>query len=632
MPALSLRDRGLAPVAAVTFAAAGACLAWALFFGGGDSDNRLAWIGGAAIVGASLLAAGAFAGRVARPRLAPWASWCVACLVGLVVWQGASIVWSVLPDRSWNYLNRGLVYLAFLALGLFVATLVPRAARATAGGLALLLGLVIAYALLAKGIPSLYPDYGRLARLRSPVGFWNALALVGDFAVVLGLWRAAERRLDGALLVFGGALTVLLAYSRGGILIGVLVGGLWLWRDSRRLEALAALVLGGGAAVAVFGVSLALHGISHDGEPRSVRTHDGWIFLLVVVVAAAVAALVARRLVHVDLAPERRRSATRALLAVVAVACVAGVVAAALQSSDATSASAAGAHCTQGASRFGCGSSDERLDWWSQAWGMFERRPIGGTGAGSFELAHRLRRAEFVRPTTEPHNFALQSLGETGVVGFLLFAGSVVFAALAVRRLLADAAALALALCVLAFLVNALIDIGWDYVAVAAPAFLSLGVLLAEPSAEPAPRRERLWALGALVLGATVVLSLAAPYVSQRKVDQAVVSGNPKLAAQAHSWNPLSLEPLLTQAALEESLGRRLEAFRLYRRATTTQPENPEGWVQLGLFELGDGRNPCAAYRALTRAYELDRYDPAVALDGGPLDQARAHAKRLGCA
>ena len=89
----------------------------------------------------------------------------------------------------------------------------------------MLVACVIAYALLAKGIPSLYPDYGRLARLRSPVGFWNALALLGDFAVVLGLWRAAERRFDGALLVFGGVLTVLLAYSRGGILVGVVAVG-----------------------------------------------------------------------------------------------------------------------------------------------------------------------------------------------------------------------------------------------------------------------------------------------------------------------------------------------------------------------------------------------------------------------
>ena len=111
-----------------------------------------------------------------------------------------------------------------------------------------------------------------------------------------------------------------------------------------------------------------------------------------------------------------------------------------------------------------------------------------------------------------------------------------------------------------------------------------------------------------------------------------MASGNPATAAQAHSWNPLSLDPLLTEAALEQSLGHDGKALALYRQATTTQPENPEGWVELGLFELDGRRNPCAAYSALSRAWHLDRYDPAVAFHGGPLDQARARARKLGCA
>ena len=490
---------------------------------------------------------------------------------------------------------------------------------------------VIAYALLAKGIPSLYPDYGRLARLRSPVGFWNTLALLGDFAVVLGLWRAAERRFDGALLVFGGVLTVLLAYSRGGILVGVVAAAAWLWLDARRLEALAALVVGGGAAVAVFGISLSLHGVSDDGQPHSSRAHDGRLFLLAVVVAALFVLVVARRLARAEVERERRRRATLALFAVVGVACVAGVVVAALNSSGATSASAAGAHCTQGAARFGCGSSDERLDWWGQAWAMFERRPIGGTGAASFVLAHRLRRAEFVRPTTEPHDFALQSLGETGIVGFALFAAAVVLASIAVRRRLGDAAAAALAVCLLAYLGNILIDIGWDYVAVSAPAFLALGVLLAEPGTTSA-RREPVWALGALALGVTACFSLAAPAVARHKVDEAVATANPEVAAQAHSWNPLAVDPLLTEAALEGFDGHPLRALRLYRRATDTQPENPQAWAERGVFELDSLGDPCAAYRSLSRAYALDRYNRAVAFDGGPLDVARARAKRRDCA
>jgi O-Antigen ligase len=631
MPALSLRDRGLAPVAAATFVVSGALLVWALFFGGADSPTRLAWIGGAVVIAAAVLVAAGFAGLVVRPRLGRAGMGCVACLVAFVTWQGASIVWSVLPDNSWDYLNRGLAYVAFLVLGLFVAAIVPRAPRATAAALAVLVACVIAYALLAKGIPSLYPDYGRLARLRSPVGFWNALALLGDFGVVLGLWRASERRFDGALLVFGGVLTVVLAYSRGGILVGVVAVGAWLWLDVRRLEALTALVVGGGAAVAVFGVSLALHGVSDDGQPHSARAHDGRLLLLAVVVAALVVSVVARRLARVEVEREARGRATLALFAVVGVACVAGVVVAVLNSSGATSASAAGAHCTQGAARFGCGSSDERLDWWGQAWAMFERRPIGGTGAASFELAHRLRRAEFVRPTTEPHNFALQSLGETGLVGFALFVGAVVLAAIAVRRRLGDAAAVALALCLLAYVGNILIDIGWDYVAVSAPAFLLLGVLLAEPGTTAA-RREPIWALGALALGVTACLSLAAPSIARHKVDEAIATANPESAAQAHSWNPLAVYPLLTEAALEGFDGRPLNALRLYRQATDTQPENPQAWVERGLFELDSLRDPCGAYRSLSRAYALDRYNRAVALDGGPLDIARARAKKRDCA
>jgi len=631
MPALSLRDRGLAPVAAATLVVASAVLVWALFFGGADSPTRLAWIGGAAVLAASVLAAAGFAGLVVRPRVGRAAAGCIACLAAFVVWQGASIVWSVVPDNSWDYLNRGLAYLAFLVLGLFVAALVPRAPRVTASTLAALVACVIAYAFLAKGIPSLYPDYGRLARLRSPVGFWNALALLGDFAVVLGLWRAAERRFDGALLVFGGVLTVLLAYSRGGILVGVVAAGAWLWLDTRRLEALVALVVGGCGAVAVFGISLALHGVSDDGAPHSARAHDGRLFLLAVIVAALVVAVVASRLARVEVAGERRRRATLALFAVVGAACVVGVVVAAMNSSGATSASAAGAHCTQGAARFGCGSTDERLDWWHQAWAMFERRPIGGTGAASFELAHRLRRAEFVRPTTEPHDFALQALGETGIVGFALFAAAVVLAAFAVRRRLGDAAAVALAVCLLAYLGNILIDIGWDYVAVSAPAFLSLGVLLAGPGTTGG-RRESVWALGALALGVTACFSFLAPAVARHKVDEAVATANPQAAAQAHSWNPLAVDPLLTEAALESFDGHAQKALRLYRDATDTQPENPQAWAERGVFELDSLHDACAAYRSLSRTYALDRYNRAVAFDGGPLDVARARARNRGCA
>ena len=289
-----------------------------------------------------------------------------------------------------------------------------------------------------------------------------------------------------------------------------------------------------------------------------------------------------------------------------------------------------GAYCTEGARRLVCGSSDARFDWWKQAWQSFEDEPLHGTGAASFQLAHRLHRAEFTAPVTEPHNFALQTLGETGIVGFLLFAGAVGFGVLAVRRRLRDDAAVALAICALAFGVQILIDVGYDFVAVSAPFFMLLGVLLADGK-RPMARREPFWAFGALLLAAAVVLSFAAPYIAQRKVDEAVASGNPELAAQAHSWNPVSIVPLQTEAALEESLGHTLKALQLYEEAVNTQPDNPEAWVQLGVFQLDVRNDACNAYASLGEAYRLDRYNPVIAVDGGALDIARAKARKAGC-
>ena len=602
---------------------------WALFFGGGDDTNRLAWIGGAAVIVAALLAAAAFDQRIERPRLGRAGVACAACFAGLVLWQGISITWSIQPDRSWDYVNRGVVYLAFLVLGMFVAALVPHATRAVASGLAVLLAAVLGYALLAKGVPSLYPDYGRLARLRSPVGFWNALALLGDFALVLGLWRAAQRRFDGVLLVFGGVLTVLLAYSRGGVVIAVVASAVWLALDRRRLEALLALAIGGGAAGLVTGIALALHGVTDDGQSHSVRVHDGRLFLVAVGGAAVIVAFAGRAALRLELGGAARRRATTILSAGIVLASTVGVVAVALHNGGSTRVTAAGTHCAEGARRLACASSDARLDWWKEAWQSFQDKPLAGTGAASFELSHRLHRAEYTRPVSEPHNFALQELSENGIVGFVLLAGTVGFAAVAIRRRRRDDAAVALAVCALAYLLNILLDVGYDFVAVSAPFFTLLGVLLTESSARVA-HREPVWAAGTLALAAACVLSLASPVVDQNKVDEAVARADPELAAEAHSWNPVSVVPLLTEAALEESARHRGDALRLYHRAVDTQPENPDAWVALGQFQLADD-DPCGALRSLNQAYALDRYNPVIAVDGGALDVARAKARKAGC-
>ena len=68
----------------------------------------------------------------------------------------------------------------------------PRQLAATASSA--LLGAVCVWSLAGKVLPWLYEDYGRIARLRGPVGYWNALALLGDIALPIGLCLATRLR------------------------------------------------------------------------------------------------------------------------------------------------------------------------------------------------------------------------------------------------------------------------------------------------------------------------------------------------------------------------------------------------------------------------------------------------------
>src|SRR6202035_596700 len=125
-------------------------------------------------------------------------------------------------------------------------------------GLAVVLAAVCVWALAGKALPWLYEDYGRISRLRGPIGYWNALALLGDFALPLGLWLATRRRAAGALLVYGWAVAIALTYSRGGVIVALLVVGAWLVLSGFWLQGLATLVAAGVPATGVIALAFTL--------------------------------------------------------------------------------------------------------------------------------------------------------------------------------------------------------------------------------------------------------------------------------------------------------------------------------------------------------------------------------------
>lgn len=627
---------GAAPIVA----AVAALLCWTLLAGGGDRPERLAWIGGTAVVLAGALATLTLLGLLPRPALERPALVAVGAFAGLALWQALSVAWSVLPDASWNSANRTLAYVAFLGLGIAVAAAVPRAPRLTATMLAVLLGLTCVVALAGKVFAGLFDDYGRVARLRWPVGYWNVLALLGVLAVVLGLWLAAEpngraRRVSGALLAYAGFVVVALTLSRGGIAVAVLAVVAWLALDRRRVESAAALLVAGLPAAVVSAVAFSLDGITSDGQSSGVRAHDGWIFGLALLAGAFAVAVAARWLAAREVGERRRVLGNRLVAGGIAAALAALVLVAAFGWDD--FANPANEQLPGGPGRFASASSNFRWSWWEEAWQTWRDHPVRGTGAGSFELAHRLLREERAQPATEPHDLPVQLLSETGLVGFGLLVALVVAVVLAVRARARDAdrsSVVALAVCALAYGLHTLVDIGWDYVAATAPVLVAIGVLLARPGQRE--RSDSLWALGAGGLAATVVLSIATPALAEHRLDLAVAALERESidvavarAQEAHSLNPLALEPLLIEAAIEE--GRNpMRALQLYQEAVDVQPANPEAYVQLGSMELRAG-DACSAYEHLNHAYTLDRYNPVISRPDGPLDVARAKVDAGAC-
>src|ERR671937_3187375 len=579
---------------------AGALVAAALFFGHGSSDGRLFWIGVAALVLAAV-------GWILRPGALSGAGVAFFVLLGaLVVWEAVSIHWSIEPAASWDYANRGLVYLAFAAVGALLGAF-PRERIGEA--FAALLGALFLVALAAKVVPAFYEDYGRLARLRFPLEYWNELALLAAMAVPVGLWLGTRRRVLGALLVYAAFVTVVLTFSRFGVLLAILAAAAWLVLERDSLDSIPPLAAAAPSAAVVTGIALALPGIANDGEPHSTRVRDGLIFGALFVVGAVVVALAARWAPAVVL---RRRLALQAAAALVLL-CVGVGIALIVRAGGPIAFVQHRWHefsATQSVgstARFGSASSGNRWTWWQQAWDAFTHHPGGGTGAGTFALTSTVDAHNSLQTTVEPHNTPLQFLSETGIIGFLLYAGVIASVVVAFVRGPRGRATLALGIAALVAVVHSVIDIDWNYVATQGPLFALGGVLVSRP----APVRHARWlpAAATAVCCLAGIYSLFAPWRSNRAVnaaydevfrDRAAALADAK---EAHALNPLALEPLYLLAGLENNV-------RFVRQATERESRNPDTWYELAAFQFARGHY-CAAYDAASRSYHLDQFGAA---------------------
>ena len=495
--------------------------------------------------------------------------------------------------------------------------------------------------------PGLFPDGARVARLRNPIGYWNALALVAALAFPLGLWLAAGRgharllRATGVVLLYVAGIALVLTYSRAGIVVAAAGICLWLWLARDRFEGLAMLVAAGVPAVCVVAWASTQPGIVDHLQTSATRERAGaWFALALVLGVAAALGLshYAARAGERLSADARRRWALRlgGALAAVAVGVVVAATVAIGGPGEWLDEFRGKGDVVQGSGRLGELSSNNRWTWWGESWELFRDAPAGGHGAHTFEIARRPIRVGSV-VTEEPHNVALQALAETGLAGLAArprcrraraaraagrrCAGSKVTSA--PRR-----AALAVLLPV--YLLHALADIDWDFVAASAPVLFAVGVLLAagRPAAEP--RSRPVLAVVACVAGSR------RPLLDDRAVALAAAGGGgvrgDRRERRRAAPCPRRARPAISTRCRSSRCGRgrsptrgRSDPSRTLRRytdATELQPENSDTWFALGAYELGIGRFR-DAYVHLDRAYALDPYGPA-GLPGGLLDQARA--------
>ena len=627
----------------------GASLASAMFAGDGSGTRGTLPVGGGALLVLTAALVVVSLGRLPAPRLGRAGSVLLGSFVLLVAWIGTTVWWSIVPDRSWDAFNKSIAYVAFLGLG-FVLAGVGRvlAARLAAWMLAIVLGTTLVWALVTKAVPALADDE-RVARLNEPVDHWNALALLADVAVVLGLWLAtttAHRRVvrvTGGLLVYVATLALLLTLSRAGVVVGVAVVALWLALTSERVPSGLVLVAASGPALLVAGWAFTRDALTEDVALHADRVADGRVFGALALVGAALVVLLVASGMRRPLSLERRRRVGRWLVMFAGVLVLAAAVGGSVAAADTVSSGRKCAEVVNDPSRFGSLDVSNRLCWWREAVDVYRQHAPEGAGAGTFETARKRFRPN-AETVLQPHSVPLQQLADGGVVALGLFLvvilAGIAVCVCAVRRLAGAerAAAAALIAAPAAYLGHSLVDYNWDFLAVTAPTLVALGSLAAAGREAIVPRRRPILGVGVVVLAAIVLVSVSFPRLAdraERRSTRALADGDLQRALDearwAHFFNPVSADPWFARARIEEVRGVLPRAENYYVKAIELQPDNPLTWYTAGIFEFEARKNLCATYRFLNHAYTLDPKGDQWT-KGSPIDVARDAVNEGGCA
>ncbi len=578
-------------------------------------------------------------GAVPRRRPGPLACWALGLLAAFVLWTALSLRWTESTEKTAADLAQVASF-----LGIFALALLSRGrdgARQTVSALAAGICVVAGVALLSRLHPAWFPaasETGRFLasgreRLSYPLDYWNALGALIAIGLPLMLEVAADARRAAVRAVAAATLpalilTLYLTLSRGSIAAAAIALGVYLaLADDRIPKFLIAVVAGIGGGILILLVHRRyelVHGLVNLPAARSQGDEMIWLTLAVCLVVGLVIAAATRERRPRWLVVSRRQSLVALTVGAVAVLVALLAVNAPHRLDNAWhDFKQPSTESVSGTSRLSSVGGENRYQLWSSAVREFEDEPIAGTGSGTFQFWWT-RDGDISTPIIDAHSLYLQTLGELGIVGFLLLIGFVgtTLAGGTVRLLRARASRrswLAAALAGSTVLwVTSIFDWGWKLPILPIATLLLTALVVTagdpEPDAEPGlpwPLRGAVATISVLALIA-IAIPLAGSSLIRSSQENAREGDSAAALADARSAQnvqPGAATPRLQEALLLEGEARYAEAEAAARAATEREPTNWRTWLVLSRIQAENER-PRAALRSYRAARSLNPGSP----------------------
>jgi O-Antigen ligase/Tetratricopeptide repeat len=498
------RARNAAP-----YAAAMAAVAAFSFLSGGYVIGR-----STPVAVALLVAAAAWVWFLRRSSPPPVLFLAGLCVFGaFTVWSGLSVLWSFGPDLTWVSFNLSAFYLAVAAvLGL---TSVRGLQLWTVAYGYLAVGAAIGvYAFLGKALPAVVTHAHTYARLDSPVGYWNVLALMMVMGVCIAVAVAGDRSTSAVLRTLAAAAAVpmcfafFFTFSRGGWLALAVALVLYFAFTTTRLASFLSLV----AVVTPVGLVLwhlrgleTLFAVTADDALRALQGGVLLRWAAAALLVTAGAQLVVALLHRTVRWPRWSAiSAGAVILAVVALVVIGGSGryvharggvpwvkdrwhALVTDADTESTGNAVGRLTTL--------TTNGRIGLWREAARQSRYAREAGTGAGTFPFAHyRFRDGGGV--VKHAHSQWFNVLSELGVIGLGFFVAAIVLMLAAMvgnpfayRRDPFHPLLVSLQAGVIAFIVHMSWDWDWDMAAVGTLAFVFIAACVSYRSTRRADVR-----------------------------------------------------------------------------------------------------------------------------------------------